>query len=66
MKGVLYFLPPDPKYLRIADILLRNRILTQTQPGDWLPPKISHSSDFAVSRETMRQVLEPLERRPLH
>ena len=38
MKRVPYFLHPDPKYLRIADILLRNRILTQTQPGDWLPP----------------------------
>jgi DNA-binding GntR family transcriptional regulator len=48
----------------MADILLRNRILTQTQPGDW-PPQISHSSDFAVSRETMRKVLEPLERIPL-
>jgi GntR family transcriptional regulator len=64
MKRRKEFFHPYPKYLQIADIL-RNRILTQMQPGDRLPPEIHLSSDFGVSRETVRQALEPLEREGL-
>lgn len=60
MKRTLGFFHPYPKYLQIAD-LLRKRILTQMQPGDRLPPEVTLSSDFGVSRETIRQALEPLE-----
>ncbi|OGB96225.1 MAG: hypothetical protein A3G35_20045 [candidate division NC10 bacterium RIFCSPLOWO2_12_FULL_66_18] len=61
---MLSFFHPYPKYLQIADIL-RNRILTQMQPGDRLPPEVNLSVDFGVSRETIRQALEPLEKEGL-
>ena len=61
MKSKLSFFHPYPKYLQIADIL-RNRILTQLQPGDRIPPEVSLSREFGVSRETIRQALEPLEK----
>ncbi len=64
MKRALSFFHPYPKYLQIADIL-RNRILTQMLLGDRLPPEVSLSADFGVSRETIRQALEPLEREGL-
>jgi GntR family transcriptional regulator len=64
MKAKLSFFHPYPKYLQIADIL-RNRILTQMQPGDRLPPEVNLSSEFGVSRETIRQALEPLDKEGL-
>mgnify|MGYP001132239742 CR=1 FL=1 len=60
MKRTVSFFHPYPKYLQIADIL-KTRILTQMQPGDRLPPEINLATDFGVSRETIRQALEPLE-----
>lgn len=64
MKQRRSFFHPYPKYLQIAGIL-RNRILTQMQPGDRIRPEVSLSSDFGVSRETIRQALEPLEKEGL-
>lgn len=64
MKTKLSFFHPYPKYLQIAD-MLRNRILTQMQPGDRFPPEVSLSIEFGVSRETIRQALEPLEKEGL-
>lgn len=64
MKRTQSFFHPYPKYLQIAD-LLRNRILTQMQPGDRLPPEVNLCSEFGVSRETIRQALEPLEKERL-
>lgn len=58
------FFHPYPKYLQIADIL-RNRVLTQMQPGDRIAPEVALSKQFGVSRETLRQALEPLEREGL-
>jgi GntR family transcriptional regulator len=54
------FFHPYPKYLQIADIL-RRRIRTQMQPGDRVPPEVSLSRSFGVSRETIRQAFELLE-----
>lgn len=55
---------PYPKYLQITD-LLRKRILTQMKPGERIPAEVALSQDFGVSRETLRQALEPLEREGL-
>jgi GntR family transcriptional regulator len=55
------FFHPYPKHLQIADIL-RNRLLTQMQPGERIEPEVVLSEQFGVSRETIRQALAPLER----
>jgi len=55
------FFQPYPKYLQITD-LLRKRIVSQLRPGDRLPPEVDLAREFGVSRETLRQALEPLER----
>ncbi len=64
MKRSRSFFHPYPKYLQIADIL-RRRVLTQMHPGDRLPTEISLSREFGVSRDTIRQALEPLEKERL-
>jgi GntR family transcriptional regulator len=58
------FFHPYPKYLQITDIL-RNRVLTQMQPGERILPEVDLGKQFGVSRETIRQALEPLEREGL-
>ena len=59
-KSKVGFFHPYPKYLQITDIL-RNRVLTQMQPGERILPEIDLGKQFGVSRETIRQALEPLE-----
>jgi len=51
---------PYPKHLQISG-LLRARILTQLRLGDRLPAETALSAEFGVSRETIRQALEPLQ-----
>lgn len=51
---------PYPKYLQISE-LLRARVQTQLRPGDRLPAETALSAEFGVSRETIRQALEPLQ-----
>ena len=58
------FFHPYPKYLQITDIL-RNRVMTQMQPGERILPEVDLGKQFGVSRETIRQALEPLEREGL-
>jgi GntR family transcriptional regulator len=58
------FFHPYPKYLQITDIL-RNRVLTQMAPGDRIVPEVELCKQFGVSRATVRQALEPLEREGL-
>jgi len=58
------FFHPYPKYMQITDIL-RNRVLTQMQPGDRIVSEVDFSKQFGVSRETIRQALGPLEREGL-
>lgn len=55
---------PYPKYMQITD-LLRKQILTQMKPGDRLSAEVALSQEFGVSRETLRQALDPLEREGL-
>jgi len=55
---------PYPKYMQITD-LLRKQVLTQMKPGDRLAAEVELSRNFGVSRETIRQALEPLEREGL-
>src|SRR5262245_40556380 len=58
------FFHPYPKHLQITDIL-RNRLLSQMQPGDSIEPEVDLGRQFGVSRETIRQALAPLEREGL-
>ena len=63
-KAKTQFFHPYPKYLQVADIL-RSRVLTQMEPGQRIIPEIELSKQFGVSRETIRQALDPLEREGL-
>jgi len=50
---------PYPKYLQISD-LLRRRVLTELGVGERLPTEVELSRAYGVSRETLRQALQPL------
>ncbi|MFA5027718.1 MAG: GntR family transcriptional regulator, partial [Candidatus Methylomirabilota bacterium] len=58
MMSPIAFFHPYPKHLQITDAL-RHR-LGGMQVGDKLPPEVDLGKEFGVSRDTVRQALEPL------